>query len=257
MKKQDRVYLIDGIEYPRITSVIDGTSDSFGLRIWFREKAHPCKTCEHNGKCGIQEEALEAWDNPIETFSCLHYSGKDVGAVAADYGTAVHDQLFQYFTGNQIEKSPKNPFWVSIKPVIEWADKHKIEPVVMEDVVYSKKYGFAGRVDFIARIDGKTAIIDWKTSKELRWNYVVQACAYYLAWNEMHPDRPAQEIYIVRCPKISDPKEIDPDDPPEAEILQVPTNRIGEGIADFLDRLSVYTKAQKLNTPRRLREFCK
>jgi len=59
----------------------------------------------------------------------------------------------------------------------------------LEQAVYSKRLGVAGRTDCIAEYDGKLSTIDFKTATrkrdEINENYPVQATFYALAWEEL------------------------------------------------------------------------
>ena len=58
----------------------------------------------------------------------------------------------------------------------------------LEQGLYSKRLGIAGRVDCIAEFDGKLSTIDFKTATrkrdEINENYPVQATFYSIAWEE-------------------------------------------------------------------------
>lgn len=68
---------------------------------------------------------------------------------------------------------------------------NKIDNIVgLEKVLYSTKYGAAGRVDCIAEYEGKLSIIDFKSAnkeKKEEWieNYYLQCTAYAKMYEEM------------------------------------------------------------------------
>ncbi len=51
--------------------------------------------------------------------------------------------------------------------------------------MYSDKYGYAGTMDAVMEIEGKTYIVDFKTSKDIFDDYLLQAAAYKMAYEEM------------------------------------------------------------------------
>lgn len=58
-----------------------------------------------------------------------------------------------------------------------------------EAPLYSTHLGVAGRVDCVAEFNGKTSIIDFKTSRKFKkrdWchSYFMQECAYAIMWEE-------------------------------------------------------------------------
>lgn len=67
--------------------------------------------------------------------------------------------------------------------VISWWSDANPEPIATEQVVYSPSHRFAGRVDLIAKIDGKRTIIDLKTGF-IGESAHVQLGGYWLAASE-------------------------------------------------------------------------
>lgn len=104
-------------------------------------------------------------------------------------GTKFHSLLENYINNKDIEvdelHSAQKSLFALIKPEID-----KIDNIVaLEQPMYSKILGLAGRVDCIAEYDGKLSIIDFKAStKEKRKedidNYFAQATAYALMFQE-------------------------------------------------------------------------
>lgn len=81
------------------------------------------------------------------------------------------------------------------------------EILEIEKVLYSREHNFAGTCDFIAHINGKLVIGDWKTTNTSRYNpdgiyatYFAQLGAYCLAYEEMTGDK-VDDLYIVNLPK--------------------------------------------------------
>lgn len=81
------------------------------------------------------------------------------------------------------------------------------EIVGIEEILYSKTHNFAGTADFIAKVDGKLVIGDWKTTNTSRYNpdgiyptYFAQLGAYSLAYEEMTGEE-VEELMVVNLPK--------------------------------------------------------
>lgn len=104
----------------------------------------------------------------------------------AGLGSAVHKATELDDLGDLDEESLD----LAIKPYLEAYRKFKIEsgfvPLGMEEAVYSKKYGFAGRLDrvgffghksILSLIDYKTGLVDVKTVGP-------QTSGYQTGWNE-------------------------------------------------------------------------
>lgn len=88
---------------------------------------------------------------------------------ANEVGTAVHEWIEYYFK-EEWQPLPTNP------DIIHRINKfnhvfckqlHKLEPLVFELRVFSKKWKKAGTIDSLFMKDGKIFILDWKTNKRL------------------------------------------------------------------------------------------
>jgi len=60
-----------------------------------------------------------------------------------------------------------------------------------EQVLWSNKYQYAGRCDMVGLWNGTPSIIDFKTSKKIKYvkqikDYFIQCCAYAVAHNELY-----------------------------------------------------------------------
>jgi hypothetical protein len=98
----------------------------------------------------------------------------------------------------------------------KWRQTVDLEPIYIEQAVYSRKHRFAGTLDLVARLNLKDgtrdygrviAVIDWKTGKAIYPEAKLQNAAYSWAYCEMgHADYPPPGL-ILRLPKI----ETDPD----------------------------------------------
>ncbi len=103
----------------------------------------------------------------------------------------------------------------------DWRKQSNLAPLLIEQTVWSDRYGYAGTMDWYGEIDHESirarSIGDFKTGKAIYGEAVLQVAAYAHALVEMgHAD---PEIYgcIVRLPKTeTDPdfevKVISPDD---------------------------------------------
>jgi hypothetical protein len=124
---------------------------------------------------------------------------------ASDIGTAVHDYLERYLTaGINKEKLPPMPvnqnIKAGIKAVLEWAKENNVRFLASERKIYSKKYGYAGTLDALAEVNGKLAIVDFKTSNGIYEDYFLQTAAYARAVEE-EDGKKIEECWILRIPK--------------------------------------------------------
>ena len=81
---------------------------------------------------------------------------------AADLGTKIHDAIDWSFDGVEVEKDLK----IYVDPVLEYIHQKNFSRIEREEVIVSKVYGYAGRVDFSAlSANHINCIIDFKTRK--------------------------------------------------------------------------------------------
>jgi hypothetical protein len=68
---------------------------------------------------------------------------------------------------------------------MDWVEDTQPEWIAAEQKVYSRAYGYSGTFDLLARIDGELTVVDWKTSKRLYPEYLLQVAGYAAALHEM------------------------------------------------------------------------
>jgi len=88
----------------------------------------------------------------------------------------------------------------------DWARSVNLEPLFIEQTLWSLTHGYAGTMDLLAKVNGRTTLIDFKTSKGIYAEYDLQNVAYQVALAEMGHAAPEGGGLIVRLPKV----EIDP-----------------------------------------------
>ena len=95
---------------------------------------------------------------------------------AGDMGTRIHSIAETIIAGNEFTATPEEaPF---VQGIYRFLDDRQVEPLLTEQMVASLHYGYAGTFDLIARIDGETWLLDWKTSKSVYREYSLQLAAY-------------------------------------------------------------------------------
>lgn len=92
-----------------------------------------------------------------------------------------------------------------------WREGAGLEPVRIEQTVWSDEHGYAGTLDLYARLvsggDVRYATLDWKTGKAIYGEAKLQAAAYRQALIELgHADRACWGL-VVRLPKAQEDPE--------------------------------------------------
>ena len=86
---------------------------------------------------------------------------------------------------------------------LNWREQVKLEPLHMEQRVYSLHHGFAGQMDLYAAVDGKLTVLDWKSGKAIYDEAYLQSAAYWTAFREMGHGADDMQGCIVRLPKTA------------------------------------------------------
>jgi len=86
---------------------------------------------------------------------------KEEVSEAADLGTRIHDGIEASFEGKPVADNIK----CYVEPTMEYIDGLKLTDIVMEKSVVCQRYGYAGRVDLMAKYGDSNIVIDFKTRK--------------------------------------------------------------------------------------------
>jgi DNA integrity scanning protein DisA with diadenylate cyclase activity len=137
---------------------------------------------------------------------------KAVREKATTVGTRVHNMIEHYVTTGQDADMPPLRFdyeqevITSYENFKQWLSAVQsrygtVETIAIEKVLTCPWYG--GTTDWIVKINGANYIADFKTSKKIDTNYLVQAAAYmWIINNGYAPDLPHIDgIGIIRVPK--------------------------------------------------------
>ena len=131
-------------------------------------------------------------------------------AAAADIGSAVHNRIeWDLRTDLKQVVGPEpvlqgKALWAYMS-YQDWRQKANLVPYRIEQTVVSKRYGYAGTMDWYGEIDHESerlkVVGDWKTGKGIYAEALLQNAAYVHALIEMgHADPPVAGC-VVRLPK--------------------------------------------------------
>lgn len=111
---------------------------------------------------------------------------------AADFGSQVHE-FAENFAKFKIGKLPKSPEITDDMPeevinginaFLSWYNENDVQFIEAEKLIYSKKHGFVGMTDVIARVNGRLMLIDYKTGKGVYSEAHYQVAGYVMGYEE-------------------------------------------------------------------------
>lgn len=91
---------------------------------------------------------------------------EQVMTTTSDLGTRAHKAFESILKNEKPELTP------DIQPLVQsftkWKNDNNVKALHLEKTVFSKRYGYAGTLDFVGYVNGELTIIDWKTSKNYK-----------------------------------------------------------------------------------------
>ncbi len=199
-------FLKDGSKVPGTTTICGAYKDSGGLLHWAWEQ----------GRAGFKEPgftntALLVWDAlkgvlSFDEFKALirdKFSGLDYRETrdkAGDIGTLVHAAIEANLSGAPLPVLDSIPH-KAYRAFLRWQAQNNIEIIEQEIQLVSEEHRYGGTLDAIGIAEDEYVLLDWKTSKGVYKNYLLQLAAYAHLWNENHPDMEIASAWLVRFSK--------------------------------------------------------
>lgn len=128
---------------------------------------------------------------------------------SAKLGTLIHSMIESYvenkvFIRDINDKSISDEHYSIATQIldnnfIKWFNSHKFELIFCEKPYVSEDYKFGGFVDCYCKLDGKYTIIDFKTSKEITLEQIVQVSSYVRLFYENN--LPVEQLLILNVKK--------------------------------------------------------
>ena len=115
-------------------------------------------------------------------------------------GKEVHSWAEQFLQGKEPPMPVDEQVRKGVEAFLKWIEQAKVKPIETEKHIYSKTFDYAGITDLIAEIDGRLAVVDFKTSKGLYNDYLYQIAAYRWAYEEMTGAK-VKDVWLVRFDK--------------------------------------------------------
>jgi len=181
-----------------------------------------------------------------EVYQHAKRAHREIKKEAADVGTEAHRLIEAYFKGeNPVLPAEGTPVRNCFDSALKWVNANGVSFVEHERLVYSRRHRFAGRLDGRALVNGYSAIIDWKSSKNFHPEYVLQTAAYQYAYEEETNDR-IQRRYIIRLGKLDG----------AFEVLERTRTDYIEDRAAFLGALALHKRVKELESGGRICNGC-
>lgn len=133
----------------------------------------------------VAEYAVDHWDevaalSPSERLKTLKGSPYAERDAAASRGTAVHHIAERLAAGEEVEY--EDELAGHVESAVRFLDEWQPRVILAERPCYNLEFGWAGTFDLIAEFpDGRTALLDYKTSKGVYPDTGLQLAAYRYA----------------------------------------------------------------------------
>lgn len=145
-------------------------------------------------------------------FAEAKYAHRRKTSDACTIGTQAHDWLENYWNMRQMGADHEDLVNDLPRPELEaaklcvdaglkWIAENKIEPIFIEKPLYSRELQVAGKMDKFAIVNGKKAVVDWKSSVGLYPEYIMQTAAYAKILEEETGDK-AEERWLIKLGKF-------------------------------------------------------
>lgn len=131
---------------------------------------------------------LEAYPKGAAFYEWLKKNGEDSDAIrdeAGKRGSLVHTLTERYDNGEEINLINENgnidlkiSEWAMFERYVEFRSKFAFDILSTEQVYVSTQLGFAGTLDRVIKMNGKTVLVDIKTSGSIWPSYWLQLAAY-------------------------------------------------------------------------------
>jgi hypothetical protein len=215
-RKSDFYEVEPGLWFPRVTSILEAVPKPLLLR-WAVNK-------EREMVMETAAELHQSMKMGLSIPSYLAILGNMLGKTRAhqklsqkakDLGKEIH-QLIEWKTREMLGQNPgpaiPNPSpnaTLGYHAWLAWAEKVNFKPLLIEQRVTSMAEGYSGTMDVYGEVDGVLTVIDYKSSKAIYQEALLQNAAYQKALIEMEHGKPEQGL-VIRLPKTEDDPGLDP-----------------------------------------------
>ena len=196
---------------PRVTHIIDSTVGLWSqfLNMWYarteREAVLGAVAQQFEWGKGMSSEAFVGM---VESGIGKAKAAQRAKEKAGDIGTAVH-AMIQWRLRGELAAAEGVPFGeapprlgdeatLAYMAWDDWWKQAGIRPIRVEQVLWSKQWGYAGQIDLFGEDSEGPGLWDWKSSNYILAKHHIQVAAYLEMLNDW---RPCTRAHIVRLPK--------------------------------------------------------
>lgn len=122
---------------------------------------------------------------------------------AGSMGTFIHNWVEKYIKGENPGMPVNDKMKECVESFLKWEALHKVKFLVSEQMIFSRKFKYTGKLDFICELGGKLYLGDLKTSSGIFPEMYVQTAAYRYARTEEFPEEKYAGQLIIRVDKES------------------------------------------------------
>jgi hypothetical protein len=83
----------------------------------------------------------------------------------------------------------------------QWRIACHVIPIATEESLVNEEFQYGGTPDLVAIVEGKVALVEFKTSVKPFPDHLVAMAAHAFLWNEAHPDRKIETFHWLGLPK--------------------------------------------------------
>lgn len=209
-----------GVNYPSVTTLLGAISKK-ALVNWAarteRELVADASTQLYLDVAGTPKMTEIAYRASLETRIGKVRAFKREMEAAADIGTAVHKRIewgLRKELGQKVGREPRlceKGEWAYMA-YSDWQNSVELKPLFLERRVYSVTHEYAGTLDMFGIINGVPTVVDFKTSKGIYGEALIQVAALIVALRESGQGD-AKAGLVLRLPKV--------DTDPEFEVVDI------------------------------------
>jgi hypothetical protein len=224
-------YHVNGKRVPSVTTILSQYKDPGALMYWswnisnevLKESLHVLSVVNRNISTGMDRDAFVRVSQVMQKFlrsnPLERADYKKQAAKAASAGTLAHALVDLWIHADEVERgnisrksvrqiSSEHGFdleisqkaYTAFQAFLKWSKVNHFEVEETELSLTSEEHNYGGTIDCVCWLNNQLTILDWKTSKSLYFEYVLQIAAYGLLWNENYtPD--VQAYHLLRFDK--------------------------------------------------------